>query len=285
MLQESIQLFLSQIQSGISDFSHFNLMFSRLIQTMPSPPIEIIWFYSAVNFHTHKKLIAQKNLASQDDNLGRILAIKELFHSLVSCSDPCNSSSLKKVAVLAPLLFELYNFVLDLKVNVRFSLDKAINVEICSLVERLVSYVSLCCCEGLDDHDDTMAFSPCFVGLVKVWTVQRRESSSGFEDDFKMFFPMVSSEARNGFLVGSRVGVLAGIVMCQTFLLNLSLNFGLEASQKLKEDVLNSSVNTITGFRSCYFFGKISNSGNFSCYECAIIGCFIDWRNHCYLIL
>ncbi|XP_021739033.1 uncharacterized protein LOC110705460 [Chenopodium quinoa] len=257
MLQESIQLFLSQIQSGISDFSHFNLMFSRLIHTMPSPPIEIVWFYSAVNFHTHKKLIAQKNLASQDDNLGRILAIKELFQSLVACSGPC-SSSLQKVAVLAPLIFELYNLVLDLKVNARFSLDKTITIEIGCLVERLVSYISLCCCEGVDDHDDTIAFSPCFVDLVKVWTVQRREIGFEFKDDFKMFFPMISDEARNGLLVGSRVGVLAGIVMCQTFLLSLCLKFGLEDPQeKLKEDVLNSAANSIIGFRSCYFFDTL----------------------------
>lgn len=232
-------------------------MFSRLIQTMPSPPIEIIWFYSAVNFHTHKKLIAQKNLTSQDDKLGRILALKELFQSLVSCYGPC-SSNLKKVAVCAPLTLELYNLVLDLIVNTRFSLDKGIVVEIGCLLERLVSYISLCCCEGVDDHDDTLAFSPCFVDLVKVWTIQRRGNGFEFEDDFKLFFPMIGSETRNGLWVGSSVGVLAGIVMCQTFLLTLCLKFGLEGSKEmLKKDVLNSAGNIITGFRSCYFFDTL----------------------------
>lgn len=252
MLQESIQLFLSQLQSGTSDFSHFNLMFSRLIQTMPSPPIEVIWFHSAVNFHTHKNMIVQ------DDNLGKILALKELFHLLVSSTGPC-CSSLKKVAVLAPLFFELYNLVLDLRKHTGLSLDKVIIVEIGCLIDRLTSFISLCCYEGVDDHDDSLAFSPCFVDLVKVWTAQRRESGFEFEDDFKMFFPMISDDVRNGLRVGSRVGVLAGIVMCQTFLLSLCLKFGLEGSQEKREkDVLNLAVNIITGFRSCYFFGKIS---------------------------
>ncbi|KMT17991.1 hypothetical protein BVRB_2g033370 isoform A [Beta vulgaris subsp. vulgaris] len=193
----------------------------------------------------------------QDDNLGKILALKELFHLLVSSTGPC-CSSLKKVAVLAPLFFELYNLVLELRKHTVLSLDKVIIVEIGCLIDRLTSFISLCCYEGVDDHDDSLAFSPCFVDLVKVWTVQRRESGFEFEDDFKMFFPMISDDVRNGLRVGSRVGVLAGIVMCQTFLLNLCLKFGLEGSQEKREkDVLNLAVNIITGFRSCYFFDTL----------------------------
>ncbi|KAL2940200.1 DNA mismatch repair protein Msh2 [Bienertia sinuspersici] len=231
MLQESIKLFLSQLETGISEFSHFNLMFSRLIQTMASPPIEVIWFYSAANFKTHK-------------DIDRISALKELFHSLVSCTGPC-CSSLKKVAVLAPLTFELYNLVFDLKKTNSLSPYKA---EIGRLIERLVSFISLCCCEEGGGHDDTLAFSPCFVDLVKVWTFHRRESGFEYEDDFKMFFPFIAGEVCNGFMVGSRIGVLAGIVMWHALLLNLCLK---------EKDVLNLAASTIIGFRSCYFFDTL----------------------------
>lgn len=219
---------------------------------MPSPPIEVVWFYTAVNFHTHKSSTAK------DDKLGIILGLKELFHLLVSCSGPC-SSSLKRVAVLAPLVFELYSFVSELKLQTGFSSDNVVvEREIVCLVERLVSFISLCCCEGVDEHDDSLALSPCFVDLVNVWTVRRRGRDFKFEDDFRIFFPIISDEVRNGLFVGAGVGVLAGIVMCQTFLLSLSLKFGLEEpSKKLEEDVLNSAVNTITGFRSCYFFDTL----------------------------
>ncbi|CAO2818042.1 unnamed protein product [Amaranthus hypochondriacus] len=248
MLQESINIFLSQHQSGISDFSHFNLMFSRIIHTMPSPPIELIWFHSAVNYHTHK------NITTQDVNLGRIFTLKELFHSLNSCTGPC-SSSLKKVAILAPLTFELYNLVSDLRSNTKSSLDEVIKVEIGCFVEGLVSFISLCCCEAVDDHDDALVFSPCFVDLVKVWTIKKRESRFAFEDDVKMFFPVISGEVHNELLMGGRVGLLAGIVMYQTFLLYLCLKFVWEDSkEKLKADVLSLAVSTISGFRSCYFF-------------------------------
>jgi len=252
MLQESVHHFLSQLKAGASDFSHFNLLFSRLIQTISSPPLEVIWFYSAVNFHPHKNMVAQ------NDKLGMISAIKELFQFLVSCSGPC-SSSMKRVAVLAPLVFELHNLVCDLNEQIGLSLDNVvINREIDCLMDGLVSYISLCCCEGVDDHDDSAAISQCFVDLVKVWTVQKRESEFKFEDGVRMFFPIISDEIRSRALVGTNgVGGFAGMVMCQVFLLSLCLKFRFkDLPKRLEEDVLSSAVNIITGFRSCYFFGK-----------------------------
>ncbi|KAK9683865.1 hypothetical protein RND81_10G170300 [Saponaria officinalis] len=252
MLQESTQHFLIQLKSGVSDFSHFNLMFSRLIQTISSPPIEIIWFYTAVNYHTHKNTIK-----AQNQSFGEISCLDELFHSLVSCSGSC-SSSVTRIAVLAPLVSELHNLILELKSLNEFRFDNVVGREIRCLVDRLVSYISLCCCEGVNDHDESPAFSPCFVDLVKVWTVGRRGTSCAFEDDFRIFFPLLNDESRNEVWLRGEVGVLAGFVMCQVFLLNLCLKFNVEEKpQNLEEEISISAVDAITGFRSCYFFDAL----------------------------
>ncbi|KAH9620047.1 hypothetical protein KSS87_002579 [Heliosperma pusillum] len=243
ILQESTRLLLTQLNSGFSDFSHFSLLFSRLIQTMPSPPIEIIWFYTAVNYQTHKNMSK-----AQDQNYGHILCLEELFNSLVSSSGSC-SSCVNRVAVLAPLIYELHNLI-ELKM-----VDNVVIKEIKCLVDRLVSYTSLCCFEAMDYHDESPAFSPCFVDLIKVWTFGTKEKSCEFEDDFRIFFPLVSDKGRHELLLRGEVGVLAGFVMCQVFLLNLCLKSIMkERPQNVEDVVMVSAVNTITGFRSCYFF-------------------------------
>ncbi|KAL9226877.1 hypothetical protein vseg_002638 [Gypsophila vaccaria] len=244
MLQESTQHFLIQLNSGISDFSHFNLMFSRLIQSISSPPIEIIWFYSAVNYHTHK-------------NFDQISCLEELFHSLISCSGSCRGS-LIRVAVLAPLIYELHCVITELKLANSFRSDNVVCREVRCLVDRLVSYISLCWCEGVNEHDDSPALSSCFVDLVRVWTAGRRGMGFEFEDDFRMFFSLASDESRNEVWLRGEVGVLAGFVMCEVFLLNLCLKFGLEERpENLEHELMVSAVDVITGFRSCYFFDAL----------------------------
>ncbi|GAB4854433.1 hypothetical protein Ancab_023016 [Ancistrocladus abbreviatus] len=250
MLQESISHFLAQLQAGTSDFTHFESIFFRLIQTIPSPPIEIIWFYSAVNFHT------QKNLAADHDQLTHVLALKELFQLLVSCSALCGT--LKRVAVLAPLMFQLYSLVVELKGGVGLSLDKNVSGEIDCLLEGIVSFVSICCFEGRDSHDDSLALSPCFVGLVKVWTFGRCERDFEFGDALKMFSPMLTDEVRAGVSVDCRVGYLAGVVLCQSFFLKLCLRFGSMGSRKeLEDEVRSLATNMVTGFQSCCFFDSL----------------------------
>ncbi|KAK9273429.1 hypothetical protein L1049_018239 [Liquidambar formosana] len=57
MLIESLQRFLADYRNGVSDFSCFSSIFSRLVQTMTDPPLEITWFYSAVTFRTHNYML------------------------------------------------------------------------------------------------------------------------------------------------------------------------------------------------------------------------------------
>ncbi|KAL8167844.1 hypothetical protein V2J09_009343 [Rumex salicifolius] len=241
MLQESIHHLLQKIQAGASDFSHFHLIFSRLVQTIPSPPVEIIWFYGAVNVHTHKAIVGHH------DPKVRLAGLKDLFHLLVACSE--SSTSLKRVAVLAPLVFELYNLVQGLKIEKNPCLDGNIYEEICCLLERIVSFISICCCSSAFAHDNSPALSCCFLDLVRVWTFQRCQLDMENTDYFKVFFPAVSQEIHNRLREGCGVGYLAGVVMFQCFLLRLCLNLGSFGAEK---KLLAGDM--VTGFRSCYFF-------------------------------
>ncbi|OAY76472.1 hypothetical protein ACMD2_15177 [Ananas comosus] len=94
VLKESIDRFLVEIQKRDScDFSPFRLIFFRLLQSSSDPPLEIVWFYSAVGYH---EAIAGK----RDDPLGRVAAVKDLLQMLAACSASCGGA--KCLALLAP---------------------------------------------------------------------------------------------------------------------------------------------------------------------------------------
>ncbi|GFZ16236.1 hypothetical protein Acr_25g0006450 [Actinidia rufa] len=100
---------------------------------MTDPPLEIAWFSSAVTFHSSVKSILEDPLKKSV-----VLAVKDLFQLLVSLSGPCNG--LKRVALLAPVVYELYYLVFDcLKEGL------CLKREIEGFVEGIVSYISLCC--------------------------------------------------------------------------------------------------------------------------------------------
>lgn len=233
LLQESIHHLLQQLRAGASDFSHFQLIFSRLVQTAPSPPVEIIWFYGAVNFQVRHQ-----------DPTARLAELRDLFHLLVAaCSE--SFTALKRVAVLAPLVPQLYNLLAP-------SLNSCLRDEIASLLERIVSFISMCCCSGVFAHDDSPALQCCFPDSVRVWTFEWCEQGIECTDHFKLFFPAVSEGVRDRLREGCGVGYLAGAVMFQCFLLRLSLNLASHAPQK----VLSVAGDMLSAFRSCYFLGK-----------------------------
>ncbi|KAL0323768.1 UNVERIFIED_CONTAM: hypothetical protein Scaly_2343900 [Sesamum calycinum] len=111
MLKESIKHFLTSYHCGSSDFSSFESIFFRLIQTMLDPPLEITWFYSAVTFHAAK-------LSPQNSPPTRPLIAKDLLNLLVSCSNL--SSASKKIALLAPVVYELYNIISEIGRKLEF---------------------------------------------------------------------------------------------------------------------------------------------------------------------
>ncbi|XP_052208900.1 uncharacterized protein LOC127812530 [Diospyros lotus] len=250
MLGESITHFLAEYSKGSTDFSELSSIFCRLVQTMDDPPLEITWFYAAVTFHSSAKLIAEE----PSKKVARMLwAAKDLFHLLVSCSSPA-VSRLKSVALLAPAVYRLYDIVVYCSKN-----GLCLNREIDGLVERICSYISMCCSncfEGPKDGADGLTAG--FADLVRVWTVDGVGERCESGDDLRVFFPLVSGQLCSGLRGGCGIGYIAGIVMIEAFLLRLCLNFGSSISRtELKKDMQHWAVQTIAGFQSCYFFDML----------------------------
>ncbi|KAM7507544.1 hypothetical protein LguiA_017997 [Lonicera macranthoides] len=236
MLKESVDHFLAEYRRGSSDFSTFRSIFFRLFQTMPDPPLEIIWFYSAITYHSSKSALK--------DNSNELLVAKDMFQLLVSCSSPCNG--FRKVAVLVPVVYELFNRLCD------FPRNLSLRREIEGLVEGIISYISICCgnydkeCGNLLDNH--MA---CFSDLIRVWTVDRGG------DNLEIFFPLVSEEICRG-IGESGVGYLAGVVMIEVFLLSLCLKFGARVpTDELEKGIRDWAVQIIKGFHNCYFLDML----------------------------
>ncbi|KAL6985516.1 hypothetical protein U1Q18_018891 [Sarracenia purpurea var. burkii] len=247
MLRESVGHFLAEYKKGCSDFSGFGSIFFRLLQKTTDPPLEITWFYSAMNFHS-----SVKSTLEEDPLKKVIIAAKDLFQLLVSCSSPCNG--LKKVAVLAPVMYELY-YVASNCSNEGFCLKK----EIGGLVEVIVSYISLCCSNYLEEWENgSENLSDGFEDLIRVWTVDRTEVNCEFDCNSTVFFPLVSGKNRSQVGVGCRVGYLAGVVMVEAFFLSLYLKFGWGVlREELLKDMRSWAVQTITGFQNSCFFDML----------------------------
>ncbi|XP_062097702.1 uncharacterized protein LOC133803617 isoform X2 [Humulus lupulus] len=241
MLQDSIHRFIADYRNSVTDFSNFSSIFSRLLQTIPDPPLEIIWFYSAVTFRT-AKFNAPATVA----------VVKDLFQLLVSCSASCRGP--ERIAVLAPVAYELRNLSFGVEE------DHCEEEEVRSLLEGLISYISISCSSGNGWDGDGDGLSSCFLDVVRVWVVDRVGVGGGGDELLKVFFPIVSDEARNGMKkmvgMGCGVGYLAGVVMCESFLLNLCFKFGLLQTSRaeLEKEVRSWVAQTLTGFRCFPFY-------------------------------
>ncbi|KAF9615069.1 hypothetical protein IFM89_021640 [Coptis chinensis] len=244
MLKESIDQFLNEISRGISDFSGFVSIFFRLLHARVNPPLETIWFYSAVSFKT--------SVDQNDDVLTRVLKVKDLFQLLTTCSVSCNG--LKSVAVISPVFYELW------KVGLFQLLGKKALREIECLVEGVVSYVSICGCEdfgGNDKDENVEDLVTCFGDLVRVWTSDKAKGNVDVGESLKVFFPLVSEGIIDGLKGEVGVGYLAGVVIVQAFLLRLclKLNAGVGLSKTVLQKELTSwAVCSITAFKNCCFF-------------------------------
>lgn len=244
MLRESIKHFLTSYLSGSSDYSPFESIFFRLIQTMLDPPLEITWFYAAVTFHT----------AKQNNPPSRVLVAKDLLSLFISCSNL--SSASKKIALLAPVVYDLYSVVCDVR-----GIEECERVEVGKLVDNMVSYVMISA--GVYDYgnedvgcDDAIV---CFEDLIRVWTTDRGGGSCDFMETLRMFFPLLSDGFWKRMNAGCGMRELVGIVLLQVFFLRLYVSF---SSGMCSEDVLtdtrDQAVQTIKGFRNCYFLGDVS---------------------------
>ncbi|XP_010267020.1 PREDICTED: uncharacterized protein LOC104604409 [Nelumbo nucifera] len=247
MLKESVDRFLDECRKGISDVSGFGSVFFRLLQARVDPPIEVIWFYSAVSFRGG-------NLDGLDP-LSRVLMVKDLFQLLTACSASCNG--LKSVAVLAPVLFELHQVIVGSSEKKQsLKTEKKLTREIDCLIEGIVGYISICCSKDSDEEDASVSLLPCFTDLIRVWMTDQPEGNRDSREILRLFFPLSSQEIRQELGDGGcMVGNLAGVVIAEAFLLRLSLKFRTGISRaELQNELKSWAVGSVTGFRNCYFF-------------------------------
>lgn len=241
MVQDSIIQFLAAYRRGATDFSDFSSISTRLLNNFHDPPLENVWFHSAITFQA-KKFTVQ-------DPLERVSEAKYLFKQLVSFGDwYCSNSALKRIALLAPVVYELYNLLSE---------NRYLEGEFEMLLEDVVrnsSVNSSIFCEYGRKGGDDGGLNFCFLDTIRVWTVGR----FGVGDELEAFFPIVSDEVRKGMMkMGCKVSYVAGVVMCEALLLKLCLKFGLDISRvELEKDIRDLAFQTMTGFQSSYFFGE-----------------------------
>ncbi|WOG85602.1 hypothetical protein DCAR_0104793 [Daucus carota subsp. sativus] len=237
ILKDSINHFITQSRKGERSFMAERMILHRVIQTMDDPPLEFIWFYSALTFNS-------SGLYFQEAS-NRVVALRDLFQLVVSCSEPCGG--VQRVAVLAPVLYILCSC---------WKSEVCDRGEIEGLVERIGSYISICCVECFEEGDMVLGDNLMgnFVDLVRVWNVDQIGKSMVLGDALRLFFPLLSEELRN--LVDARCGMgfLAGVVMVQFFLLRLCLR----VSRKEKQGDLKLSLyQAIGGFQNSCFHNML----------------------------
>ncbi|KAF8115903.1 hypothetical protein N665_0025s0346 [Sinapis alba] len=242
LLNDSTKQFLVQYRTGRTDFSDFESIFTRLLQDHPDPPLELLWFYSAIVFHSSK-------LDFGDDS---VKLTRSFFQMLVSLSD--SFSGAKRVALLSPLVYHLSRLV------------KTRRGDVLELLDGIVSYVRAYCGDergGGGGEDGLLMVSGfSFTDLSRVWVVDEEVGESYGDvvgDCLEMFMPFVSERLRKE--IGSEsctVGYFAGIVSSQLLLLSSCLRFDPEMSRsEMRKDLRESVLQMISGFNSCYFFDVI----------------------------
>lgn len=245
MLKESIDRFLGSVHSEAPDLSAFRSIFSRLLQSSADPPLEIIWFYSAVNYHDSVLSSSKKDL------LDRVAAVKNLLQLFAGCSSSCGG--VKSIALLAPAVSDLFSCLLEAEKS-SGKAAKKVKREIEGLVEGILSYISICSGKDCENKELGTGLLPCFLDLVRVWTVGRADGQSGLRE----LFPLVSEETRARFTEeGCGVGYLAGVVIVEAFLLRLCLKVRASGASRtdLRKECMIWAVSSITVFRNRVFFG------------------------------
>ncbi|XP_068647902.1 uncharacterized protein [Aristolochia californica] len=244
LLKESIDRFLQETKKQKSDFSGFRSIFLRLLQSRQDPPLEVIWFYSAISFHETR--------VSQDDALSRVSIVRvlrDLFQLLCACS--ASSDGAKSISLLAPVIEKLHYSLTESSLG-DLSSKKAKNLsrELECLAEGIIGYISICCCKyGTGDFGSVDSLS-CLSDLIKVWAVEEAGEA------FSVFFPLISDQIREELgTAGCRIDYLAAVVILQAFFLRLCLKFQSSVSRlELQKELKIWAVGAITGFRNCMFF-------------------------------
>ncbi|VAH61516.1 unnamed protein product [Triticum turgidum subsp. durum] len=230
LLRDSTSRFLAAVSAAPDpDLTNFRSLFSRVLTTYPDPPLEAVWFFSALTFH------------DAPDDLRSILHLLSAF----TASSP---AAAKPLALLAPVVSELFHSAKPRR-------------EIEALVEAVLSYISICSSRpaGGEVNADAGRLLPGFGELVKVWSVRNSRDRCPFQ----VLFPLVGDEARRELMKdGCSVTFLAGVVVAEAFLLRLCLKVqgvaGVPRSE-LQKELRIWAVSSISVFQNQQFFGVLLN--------------------------
>lgn len=233
LLRDSASGFLAAVSAapapGAADLTNFHRVFSRVLSAYPDPPLEAVWFFSALTFH------------DRPDDLRSLLQLLSAF----TASSP---GAAKPLALLAPVVSELFHS------------DKT-RRETETLVEAVLSYISLCSSRPAAASTDGASTDagmllPAFGELVKVWSVRHSRDRCPYQ----VLFPLAGEEARRELMKeGCSVEYLAGVVVAEAFLLRLCLKVqnatGVPRSD-LQKELRIWAVSSILTFQNQHFFGE-----------------------------
>ncbi|KAK1267307.1 hypothetical protein QJS04_geneDACA002553 [Acorus gramineus] len=250
LLRESADRFLRDFRAGTRDFSGLRSVTFRSMQSHPDPPLEVVWLHAAATFHG--------GLASEIALPDRVALVRDLFQLIVACS--ASSDASKCVSLLAPVLYELQRCLVELQSpskELSAKAERKSRREVDALMEGIVGYISICCCQGCDGGDAPISSVSCFGEVVRVWMAE--DGSVGGEGLVR-FFPLVGGEIRDGFGGdgGFGFGYLAAVVIAEAVLMRASLRVRAErgvASGDFQKELRVWMVGSITGFRNHAFFG------------------------------
>ncbi|KAL0333805.1 UNVERIFIED_CONTAM: hypothetical protein Sangu_1536700 [Sesamum angustifolium] len=246
-LNQSIEALLTSIgNSNSGNSTNFTSDFQEFVQSKADPPLESIWVYTALTFTSSS--------TPKTDPFSRILAIKDLFQLIVSCSASC--SSVKSIALAAPVIYYLHGFILDVK---GFQLgpkkEKKLNGEIKTLVDSILGYINVCC-NGFDGNfDDLENLIRPLGDLISFWLVDDGAQDKNVET-LRVFFPLLSDSIVKRISIGEcGIVELAGSVVAEAFLLKLCWKIREEGfGEKMQNELKSWIVGSITALRSSYFY-------------------------------
>ncbi|TVU34439.1 hypothetical protein EJB05_16271 [Eragrostis curvula] len=233
LLRDSASGFLAAVSAapapGAADLTNFHRVFSRVLSSYPDPPLEAVWFFSALSFHDHP---------------GDLRSLLQLLSAFTASS----ATAAKPIALLAPVVSELFHS------------DKP-RRETETLVEAMLSYISICSSRtpAGGDGADSGRLLPAFEELVKVWSVRHSRDRCPFQ----VLFPLAGEEARRELMKGGcSIEYLAGVVVAEAFLLRLCLKVqnatGVPRAE-LQKELRIWAVSSIPVFRNQHFFGILLN--------------------------
>ncbi|VFQ87811.1 unnamed protein product [Cuscuta campestris] len=247
-LDRSIQEFLDSSGDPNSEkFQSLSSNFQELLQCKLNPPLETIWFCSALDFRS-------SGSEETDRPSKRLASIKDLFQLIVARS--LSSNSWRSIVLIAPVIYELFRFISDLNsLELKSKKQKKLLEEVKDFVGSILGYVNICS-EGLaGKFDATEGLIRPVVDLVDAWMGNVGESHAGL----RQFFPLLSDSSVESINAGElQLTELAGLVIAEAFLLKLCFDLKECSSRKEVESEMRSWIScSITVLRNPFFHGTL----------------------------